>query len=132
MAPFRIIEQDGRYIWAVHPATVNLSGFGFSPVSFSTEDAAKADCEVYLRSKRDGSGRTLRSAEQIGALLRVAAEACPECNGAAIPAPQWQKDDASACNWYMDVAGDDLVNCWSCLEGAITALQAAYNLCHKS
>lgn len=129
MQAFRITEQDGRYFWVVNPATMHPTGLGFSPIGFSTEDAAKVDCEVYLKSDRDGSGRTCRSAEQIAALLHIAAEACPDCNGASIPAPQWQKDDASGCNWYVNVDSD--VNCLSCLQAAIMALQAAYNLVDK-
>jgi hypothetical protein len=128
MQAFKIIEQEGRYIWVAHPGTVNPAGLGFSPISFSTEDAAKADWDIYLKSSSDGDGRTLRTMEQLKTLLRVAAEACPECNGASIPTPQCQKEDASSCNWYADIDSDGPVNCSECLKSAITALQAAYNI----
>ncbi|MEZ2311075.1 hypothetical protein AB6809_30960 [Paraburkholderia sp. RCC_158] len=131
MEALKIIEQDGRYIWVAHPATTNPGGVGFSPISFSTEDAAKADWDIYLRSPGDGKGRTLRTREQIETLLRVAAETSPECNGASLPSPQWQKEDASGCNWYVDMDTGDPVKCLKYLESAIIGLQAAYNLIDK-
>ncbi|TCF96469.1 hypothetical protein BZM26_37450 [Paraburkholderia strydomiana] len=131
MQAFKIIEQDGRYIWVAHPGIMNPSGLGFSPIGFSTEDAAKADWEIYLKSPSNGNGRTLRTREQIETLLRVAAEACPECNGVSAPAPQWQKEDASGCNWYVHIDSDVPDNCSKGLENAIMALKAAYNLIDK-
>jgi hypothetical protein len=93
--------------------------------------AAKADWNIYVKSHGDGKGRTLRTRKQIEALLNVAGETCAECNGASLPRAQCQNEDATGCNWYVDIDSDTADNCSKCLLSAIIALQAAYNLTDK-
>lgn len=128
MQVFKIIEQDGRYIWTVNPATMKTSGFGFSPITFATKEAAEADLHIYLKSQPDGEGRTIRTQTQLASLLKVAAETCPECDGFSLPTPQRQEADANGCTWHVAADTAGISGCISCMEHAITALQAAYNI----
>lgn len=132
MEAFKVVAQDdSRYVWVVHPAAAEPDGIGFSPVSFSTEEAAKADLNIYLNSVRDGNGRTIRTNAQIEALLSTAAEVYPDCRGVSLFIVKRQKNDTADCNWYVDANSADVAKCVSRMEGAIAALQKAYSIADR-
>jgi hypothetical protein len=123
--------DTGRWLWVIHAPHEGISGgrIDTAPISFPDKADAVLDLEQHLAAARDGTGRLVRSKDEIKDLIRLAATACEDCHDTYFGGVVWHEADPDGCNWTVSSAqGDDWAGCMDCLHQMAVRLRQTYNI----
>jgi hypothetical protein len=78
---------------------------------------------------REDTVRTIKTAEELGALLRLQASLLVECRDCLIGDVIWHAPDDGGCNWRVSrLEGSGAGGCLLALQTLLVSLREAYNL----
>lgn len=126
-----IEHYAGRWTWEIAEMddAISLSRKYWSPVSFESDEDANRDMSEHLAATLDETGRRIRTKDQIQELIRMAAQACPDCDGVYFGGVYRHARDRDGCNWGIStMAGIDWATCYACVNEAAIEIRRAYSV----